>query len=98
MVSPIAGAEPSIAFHADGTLDGFGGCNQFGGGYSVDGSAIAIGPLHSTLMSCSEEIDTQEVQLLTALDAATTWTVSGNQLELRDDSGALQVSAVSAIG
>src|SRR5262245_18266672 len=93
VVSPVIGAEPSISFHPDGTVEGFGGCNSFGGGYSVDGDSIAIGPLHSTLIACSDEINTQEVQFLTALDAATTWSLSGSTLELRDDSGALQVSA-----
>jgi heat shock protein HslJ len=99
VVSPvIGGAEPSISFSPDGTVEGFGGCNQFGGGYSVDGDSIAIGPLHSTMMACSDEINAQEFQLLTALEAATTWSVSGTNLELRDDSGALQLTATSAIG
>jgi heat shock protein HslJ len=97
VVSPVIGGEPSITFHPDGTVAGFGGCNQFGGGYSVDGDAIAIGPLHATLIACTDEINTQETQFLAALDSATTWSVSGNTLELRDDSGALQVGAVSAI-
>jgi heat shock protein HslJ len=98
VVSPVIGAEPSISFHPDGTVEGFGGCNGFGGGYSVHGDAIAIGPLHSTMIACSDEINAQEVQFLTALEAATTWQVQGNTLELRDDAGALQVSAISAIG
>jgi putative lipoprotein len=97
VVTPIIGSEPSISFHPDGTVEGFGGCNQFGGGYSVDGDTIAIGPLHSTLIACSDEINAQEVQFLMALEAATTWQVQGDALELRDDAG-VQVSAVSAIG
>jgi heat shock protein HslJ len=89
---------PSISFQPDGTVEGFSGCNTFGGGYSVDDTAIAIGPLFSTMMSCGEETDTAAAQFLTALEAATTWAVSGSTLELRDDGGALQVSATSAIG
>jgi heat shock protein HslJ len=98
VVSPVIGAEPSISFHPDGTVEGFGGCNGFGGGYSVHDDAIAIGPLHSTMIACSDEINAQEVQFLTALEAATTWELSGNTLTLRDDAGAMQVTAVSAIG
>jgi heat shock protein HslJ len=92
------GVDASVAFHPDLTLDGFGGCNQFSGAYTVDGDTIAIGPLLSTMMSCGDEVDTFEGQLLTALQAATTWSVSGSTLDLRDDTGAQQVEATSAIG
>jgi heat shock protein HslJ len=92
------GIGASVAFGPDGTVEGFGGCNSFSGGYSVDGDSIAIGPLMSTMMSCGEEADTVEQQLLTALQAATTWSVTSGILELRDDAGALQVDATSAIG
>jgi heat shock protein HslJ len=50
------------------------------------------------LMACGDPADTFEAQLLAALQAATTWSVSAGVLELRDDSGALQVGAASAIG
>ena len=97
-VSPIADSGLTVAFGPEGTVEGFGGCNNFSGGYSVDGSAIAIGPLMSTMMSCGEELDTQEFQYLTALQAATTWAFEGGSLTLRDDAGAMQVTMVSAIG
>jgi hypothetical protein len=35
----------------------------------------------------------QELQYLAALQSATVWSVRGTTLELRDDAGALQVSA-----
>ena len=92
------GIGATIAFGPEGTVEGFGGCNSFSGGYSVDGDAIAIGPLMSTMMSCGEASDTFEAQYLTALQAATTWSLSAGTLELRDDGGALQVGATSAIG
>jgi len=92
------GIAATIAFHPDGTVEGFGGCNGFGGGYSVDGEAIAIGPLMGTMMACGEPADTFESQLRTALEAASTWAVVSGALELRDDAGALQVGATSAIG
>jgi heat shock protein HslJ len=96
--SPIDGSNPTVAFSPEGTVEGFGGCNNFSGGYSTDGTAIAIGPLMSTMMSCGEALDTQEFQYLTALQAATVWSINSGALELRDDSGALQVGANSAIG
>jgi len=89
---------PSVAFGPDGTVEGFGGCNNFSGGYSVNGAAIAIGPLMSTMKSCGDTIDAQETAYLTALQTATTWAVTTGTLDLRDAGGAQQVEASSAIG
>jgi len=50
------------------------------------------------MMSCGEATDTFEMQLLTALQAATVWSVSTGTLDLRDATGAQQVEATSAIG
>ena len=92
------GIGASVAFGPDGNVEGFGGCNSFSGGYSVNGDAIAIGPLMSTMMSCGEATDAFEVQFLTALQAATVWSVSAGTLDLRDATGAQQVEATTAIG
>jgi heat shock protein HslJ len=69
---------------------GNGGCNQFNGPYAIDGDAIEIGPLVATKMACPA-LD-QEGAYFAALEAATTWSISADQLELRDAEGALQVS------
>lgn len=90
-VSSVGGdAEVMAVFGSDGTVAGNGGCNTFNGPYTVDGSAIAIGPLMSTKMACPT-LD-QESAYLAALQAATTYAISGDKLELRDAEGALQVS------
>lgn len=93
-----AGISASVAFGADGNVEGFGGCNNFSGSYTVDGDKITIGPLMSTLAACDDATNQFEMQLLAALQNATTWSVTTGTLELRDDGGALQVSATSAIG
>jgi heat shock protein HslJ len=99
VVSPMTDdTAPSLSFHPDGTVDGNGGCNSFSGGYSIHDDAIAIGPLMGTLMSCGDELDTQQAQFTAALEAATTWSITSGSLELRDDSGALQASFRSALG
>jgi heat shock protein HslJ len=98
-VEPVPdGIGASISFHPDGTVEGFGGCNSFSGGYGVNGESVTIGPLMSTMMACDDATNTFEVQLLTALQNATTWSVTSGTLDLRDDSGAQQVEATSAIG
>jgi heat shock protein HslJ len=90
-------AEPvlTVTFLADGTVQGFGGCNGFGGPYVVGGETIGIGPLNATMMACGDPADTLEAQLIQALEASTAWSLRGDQLELRDDSGGLQVGLVA---
>ena len=93
-----AGVSGSLGFEPDGLLQGFGGCNDFSGEYMIDGDSITIGPLMSTFKICGGAADTFEQQLFAALDNATKWDILSGSLELRDDSGALQVSATSALG
>ncbi len=95
VVTVPEGIVPTVTFGADGSVAGFGGCNQFGGPYISGTDTIGIGPLHATMMSCGEEADTVEQQLMTALQASTVWSLRGDQLELRDDGGALQVLLIA---
>ncbi len=68
-----AGTNLTAAFAADGTLSGFGGCNNYSGTYQAgtDGT-MTIGPLASTAMACADTMD-QETAYLTALQAATSF-------------------------
>ena len=88
-------------FSADGDLTGFDGCNDYFTSYEVDGAAIAISDaIGSTRMACtSDELSEQSQQYYAALAAASTWALddAGN-LQLRDDSGALQVDFMPAEG
>jgi heat shock protein HslJ len=95
--SVVAGTEVTATFAEDGTVAGSGGCNDYSGTYTVDGSGIEVGPLASTQKLCAspEGIDAQEAAYFAALDAATTWQIAGDTLELRDDAGSLQVSFVT---
>ena len=79
-------------FAPDGTVAGNGGCNTFGGGYSYTDTTIAIGPLRATMMFCEDATGSIEQQYLAALENAQVWSITNGVLELRDDSGALQVS------
>ncbi len=87
----------TMTFGADGQVSGSAGCNNFTGGYTVDGDAITIGPLASTMMMCAdpENVMEQEQMFLSALSAATTYTIHGDRLELRTATGALAVSATA---
>ena len=66
------------------------GCNTFSGGYSIDGSTIAITtPLATTRMLCTDPpgIMEQETTYLDTLQAVTTWQIGMNGLTLTTDDG-----------
>jgi heat shock protein HslJ len=97
VVSLIEGTAVTATFHADGRITGSGGCNPYTGGYRIDGRAIAIGQVASTLRAClgPEGVMDQEAAFHAALGRATRWALDGARLDLRDDDGAVQVAFVA---
>jgi heat shock protein HslJ len=83
-------------FGTDGKVSGNVGCNTFTGTYTVDGDTIAITGLAATTRACVPDTIEADQQYLAALGKATTLKVTGDVLELRDATGALQVSFRSA--
>jgi heat shock protein HslJ len=93
VTSPVAATELTVDFGADGSVSGSAGCNSFAGTYAVDDAdGIAFTPLAATRKMCpGEDVMGQESQFLAALANATNWEIRGDRLQLRDNSGALQV-------
>lgn len=98
--SVVVGTTLTATFADAGTVAGSGGCNDYSGPYTSDTSTIKIGPLAATKKLCTDPagIDDQELQFLTAMQAATTYTIAGSKLDLRDAGGALQVSFRATLG
>ena len=93
VVSLAPGSEVTAIFASDGRMSGTAGCNSYSAAYTVDGNKISIEAPISTKMACADPTVTeQEAAYLTALTKATTYRVDGDRMELRDDSGALQVN------
>ena len=84
---PTAGTVQTIFFSVASTVTGNGGCNQFNGPYVVGGQSLHIGPLASTTMACDPTVSAQEQAYLQALQATTSFQLTGNQLILRNGSG-----------
>jgi heat shock protein HslJ len=98
VVTVETGTDPTVVFGEDGTIWGNATCNQFNGTYAATESTIDVGPLATTRMACpTVEQQDQETAYLAALEAATTYTIQGSTLELRDASGALQASFTGVI-
>ena len=93
------GMRATLAFNADGTIEGSDACDSFFGGYSIDGSALAVdSEVGNTPIACDEATNAFAQRYLTALHLATTWAITPDALDLRDGSGALQVEATRAVG
>jgi copper homeostasis protein (lipoprotein) len=81
--------EPNLTFHSkDRSVSGSGGCNQFHGGYAVDGETLAFGQIASTLMACAEGMDVEQ-NFLGSLEAVATWRLDQGVLEFFDPDGRL---------
>ena len=94
-VSVLTDTEITALFGDDGSLSGSAGCNNYMGGYTTDGSSIAIEPPASTRKACADAIMQQEAEYLAALPTAATFTIQGDKLELRTADGALVASYVA---
>lgn len=71
---------------------GFAGCNFFGGSYQAEGSTLRLQEIAQTAMLCEDEaLMRQESSFLDALRATNTYTLQGETLELRDESGAARL-------
>lgn len=77
-------SRPTIAFGTGGQVVGTGSCNGYGGPYRVDGDAIEVGELASTLILCQDAaIGAQEAAFMAALRGAQTWRIGdGDELHL----------------
>lgn len=85
----IDNARLTLTFGADGRVSGSGGCNNFSGTYSVDGSKLTLSPLAMTRRACvAPALSAQESRYTTALNGELTWSITGDgALELVGDGG-----------
>jgi heat shock protein HslJ len=74
-----AGSAPATVRFRDGRIEGFGGCNQFTGPYTLDGDRLSIGALATTMMACPPAA--------TALETAVTRALAGTfRVDVRERS------------
>jgi heat shock protein HslJ len=75
------GGPPHMVLGPDGGLKGSTGCNQMGGGFTLDGEAIAFGPIRTTRMYCADAYRTEQ-ELLKAFPDVARFVITGDRLEL----------------
>ena len=79
---PIEDSTITISFE-DGQINGFSGCNTYGGEYRVDGGRIEFGMLMSTAMACADPaMMEQETMYLQFLGDAQRFEMVDGQLQI----------------
>lgn len=88
LVSPIAGTSITATFSEAGRVAGEAGCNNYFASYELN-DGITIGRASSTRKYCSqpEGVMEQESRYLKALESSVSFSLSGNQLELKNAEG-----------
>jgi len=98
VVSVPGNATLHMMFTEDGKVAGSSGCNQYTGGYQLDGQQIRLGHVASTRKMCQgEDVMQREAAFLSALATVATWDVRGERLQLRRADGALALDLVAAV-
>jgi heat shock protein HslJ len=67
---------------ADGQISGKSGCNQYGGPYEVDGTAISFGDLFGTTIACEQPLMNLESAYMGALDEVDEYQLGTDELML----------------
>lgn len=75
----------TLEFKEDGTVRGFGGCNNFSGSFTLEGEKISFGPFMSTKKSCGPATDEQEYTFTTFLAMIQKLKVEDGELQLFND-------------
>ena len=84
----LEGTKLTAEFSGEDRVAGNAGCNSFFGRARVEAGRLTVGPLGSTLMACERPgVMEQEGRYLATLQAATSYTLSGDQLRLGPSAG-----------
>ena len=79
----LAGSKVTAVFSAEARVSGNAGCNGYFGSAKLETGTLSIGALASTLMACVPDgVMSQETRYLAALQSATRFSVSGDELRL----------------
>ncbi|HEU5090921.1 MAG TPA: META domain-containing protein, partial [Roseiflexaceae bacterium] len=78
----VAGAPSTLMFDENNRVTGNTGCNGFGGAYTATANGIAFSQVVSTLRACDEPVNTQEREVLAALQGTVRYEIAGGTLTI----------------
>jgi len=76
----------TLSFADPGRVTGNGSCNRYGGTVELGDGTIKVGPVMTTKMACTPEIDAQERAYLAALQNASRTELVNGELVVHCDS------------
>lgn len=80
--------EPHLVFTSEMRVHGSDGCNNIGGGYTLNDDQLGFTQMISTMMACIDN-EAQAQEFTAALEKVVTYHIDGEQLEFQDESGAV---------
>jgi heat shock protein HslJ len=83
---PAVSQALTLMLAEDGKTNGFAGCNQFAGTYTLAADQLTFSPLAATRKFCGETMNLEQ-QYLSALASTRTYRQTANSLELIGDNG-----------
>lgn len=93
----IADSTITLEFDAAGEVGGSGGCNSYGGAYTIADGRLVLSGIVSTLMACTDQAVTeQEMAYLAALQAAGRFAITDGMLILWYDNESSTLTFVQA--
>ncbi|MCB0200051.1 MAG: META domain-containing protein, partial [Anaerolineae bacterium] len=66
----------------NGVVSGNGGCNDYSGGYQVNGQTLTVSALGTTSVQCADDVMAQEAIYLDGLQGARGYEIVGNRLRI----------------
>jgi len=96
---PVVEDVMATATFIDGSVAGSTGCNRYHAQYRADGDRLAVETIAMTMMACEPERSAVERAFTSALEAAVTFAIAGETLDLADADGrvVLRLRAVPAL-
>jgi heat shock protein HslJ len=93
----VPAAPPITLEMRGGAAKGSGGCNSYGGSYTLAGDRLDFGEIASTAMAClDQQVSAREAAYMRELALIRSFAVVGGQLQLNDESGGARLTFVAA--
>lgn len=83
----------TATFSAQGVA-GTGGCNSYSGPFQYNENTVSFGALISTKMACADDVMAQENAYFAALSTASSYAITGGQLQITYDGGVLTFAGI----
>ena len=95
--SPVAAGEGKdlhMILKGQDQVTGYSGCNQFMGSFTETGGGLSFGPIAGTRRMCESVMD-QEMAFLQALESASGYDISGEDMAVSDAQGTVTLRFVA---